>query len=58
LEEVIEDIQDIRGRKPKLGGRDARTYPNTVSYEFLKREIEKKQDDFFSAQVMAFPQTL
>jgi hypothetical protein len=46
LEEVIEDIQNRRGRKPKLVGTDARTYPNTVSYEFLKREIEKRQDDF------------
>ncbi len=41
LEEVIEDIQNIRGRKPKLVGTDARTYPNTVSYKFLKRKIEK-----------------
>jgi len=46
LEEVIEDIQDSRGRKPKLVGTDARIYPNTVSYEFLKREIEKRQGDF------------
>jgi Uncharacterized protein conserved in bacteria, COG4752 len=27
-------------------GTDARTYSNTVSYEFLKREIEKRQEDF------------
>jgi len=46
LEEVIEDIQNIRGRMPKLGGTAARTYPNTVSYEFLKREIEKNRTTF------------
>jgi hypothetical protein len=42
LEEVIEDIQNRRGKKPKLVGTDARTYPNTVSYEFFKKGDRKK----------------
>ncbi|WP_029552207.1 RNA methyltransferase [Thermocrinis jamiesonii] len=46
FEEVLEDIQSLRGRKPIVVGTDARNYSNTVSYDFLRKEIEKRERDF------------
>ena len=46
LEEVIEEIEREKGKEPKLVGTDARKYPNTVSYEEMKKEIEKREDYF------------
>jgi len=46
LDEVVEDIQQRRGRKPVIVGTDARTYPNTVGYSFLRKEIEKRDRDW------------
>ncbi len=46
LDEVIEDITERRGKRPLTVGTDARTYPNTVSYSFLREEIEKREKDF------------
>ncbi len=46
FDEVLEDIQNTRGRKPAVVGTDARTYQNTVSYDYLKREIDKRERDF------------
>ncbi|ADC89502.1 Protein of unknown function DUF2168 [Thermocrinis albus DSM 14484] len=45
-DEVIEDIQKNRGTKPVVVGTDARPYPKTVSYQFLREEIEKRERDF------------
>ena len=46
FEEVVEDITHQRGKKPLIVGTDARDYPNTVSYDFLRKEIEKRERDF------------
>lgn len=46
LDEVIEDIERERGRRPVLVGTDARTYPNTVKYSELAKEIEKRDRDW------------
>lgn len=46
FEEVVEDITNIRGKRPVIVGTDARNYPNAVSYEFLRREIENRDRDF------------
>ncbi len=46
LDEVIEDIEKERGRRPLLVGTDARTYPNTVKYSWLRKEIEKRDRDW------------
>ncbi|WP_461832634.1 RNA methyltransferase [Aquifex sp.] len=46
LDEVIEDIEKERGKKPMLVGTDARKYPNTIKYSELKREIEKRDKDW------------
>ncbi len=45
-EEVIEDMVQRRGKKPVVVGTDARTYPNTISYEELRKEIHKRERDF------------
>lgn len=45
-EEVLEDIQKRTGKMPKVVGTDARKYPNTVSYDFLRHEIQKREDNF------------
>ncbi len=46
LDEVIEEIEKEKGKRPVLVGTDARKYPNTVSYEFLRKEIEKRDREF------------
>ncbi len=46
FEEVLEDIQNLRGRKPVIVGTDARKYPNTVTYRWLSEEIHKRERDF------------
>ncbi|AAC06431.1 putative protein [Aquifex aeolicus VF5] len=46
LDEVIEDIEKERGRRPLLVGTDARTYPNTVKYSWLRNEIQKRDRDW------------
>ncbi len=46
FEEVLEDIQGMRGRRPVIVGTDARTYPNTISYRWLSEEIHKRERDF------------
>lgn len=46
LDEVIEDIEKERGKRPIIVGTDARTYPNTVKYSWLNREIEKRDRDW------------
>jgi len=46
LDEVIEELERERGRRPVLVGTDARTYPNTVKYSWLREEIEKRDRDW------------
>ncbi|RUM29652.1 MAG: RNA methyltransferase [Aquifex sp.] len=46
LDEVIEDIEKERGKRPIIVGTDARTYPNTVKHSWLSREIEKRDRDW------------
>ncbi len=46
LDEVIEEIEKERGKRPVTVGTDARTYPNTVSYPELKEKIEKEDREF------------
>ncbi|NPB06165.1 MAG: RNA methyltransferase [Aquificae bacterium] len=46
LDEVVEDVERERGKRPKLVGTDARTYPNTVSYSELKKKIERRDDEW------------
>lgn len=46
LDEVIDDIIKRTGKEPKTVGTDARTYPNTIGYDDLKKEIERREDYF------------
>lgn len=46
LSEVLEDIENKTGKKPKLVATSAKKYPQTVSYKELKEKIEKKEDVF------------
>ena len=46
LDEVIEDVERERGKRPKLVGTDARKYPNTISYNDLREEIFKREEEF------------
>ncbi|RLJ71369.1 hypothetical protein BCF55_1671 [Hydrogenivirga caldilitoris] len=46
LEEVVEDIERERGKKPILVGTDARKYHKTIGYAELKREIEDREREF------------
>ncbi len=46
LDEVVEAIERERGKRPLTVGTDARTYPNTVSYEELRRKITKSAEEF------------
>ncbi|NPA40900.1 MAG: RNA methyltransferase [Aquificae bacterium] len=46
LDEVVEDIERERGKRPLLVGTDARTYPNTVGYKELSEEIHKREEEF------------
>ncbi len=46
LDEVVEEIERERGKRPVLVGTDARQYPNTVGYDFLREEIQKRERDF------------
>ncbi len=46
LEEVVEEIRELRGRKPVLVGTDARRYPDSVSYRELSERIGRKEEDF------------
>ncbi len=45
-EEVIEDIISTTGKKPITVGTDARTYPNTISYNTLSNMIKTQDKDF------------
>ncbi len=46
LDEVMEELERERGRRPVLVGTDARKYPNTVGYGELSEEIEKRERDY------------
>jgi hypothetical protein len=46
LDEVVEDIERERGKRPLLIGTDARRYPNTVSYEEMRKEIGNRDREF------------
>lgn len=45
-EEIINDIISKKHKKPKVVGTDARTYPNTISYNKLSSLIKEGKDDF------------
>ncbi len=47
LDEVVEELERERGKKPVLIGTDARTYPNTVSYSLLRETIQSSRDKDF-----------
>lgn len=40
LEDVIDEIKAKEGKSPKLIATDARDYPNTISYSWLREQIE------------------
>ncbi|HIC98042.1 MAG TPA: RNA methyltransferase [Aquificaceae bacterium] len=46
LDEVIEEFERERGRKPVIVGTDAREYPDAVSYDYLRKEIFKRDREF------------
>lgn len=46
LDEVVEDLEKEKGKRPVLVGTDARKYPNTVTYRELKEKIEKRDREF------------
>lgn len=41
LEDVVKEIEDKTGQTPVTVTTDARTYPNTVSYQVLREEIQQ-----------------
>ena len=41
LDEVVEEIKQKEGKRPKLVATDARTYPNTISYDWLKERLNE-----------------
>lgn len=45
-EEIIKDIKSKKGKKPIVIGTDARTYPNTIKYNYLASMIKESKDDF------------
>ena len=46
FEEVVEEITELRGRKPIVVGTDARDYPGTISYRELAERISRREEDF------------
>ncbi|MBM7555319.1 RNA methyltransferase [Halanaerobacter jeridensis] len=46
LEDVIEKIEAEEGQKPVVITTDARTYPNTISYQNLREKIETEEQPF------------
>ena len=46
LEEVIDDIKEETGQEPVVITTDARTYPNTISYQNLREKIETEDQPF------------
>ncbi len=46
LDEVVEELEKERGRRPMLVGTDARKYPNTVGYRELSEEIRRRERDY------------
>ncbi len=46
LEKTIEDITKITGKTPKIITTDARTYPNTVGYKYLKEKISAGEEPY------------
>ncbi len=46
LDEVTDDIIKRTGKEPKTVGTDARKYPNTIGYDDLRKEIEKRENYF------------
>ncbi|MDW7675410.1 MAG: RNA methyltransferase [Bacillota bacterium] len=47
LEQAVADIKFIHGEDPVLVTTDARTYPNTVAYSWLKSEIQTNKKPIF-----------
>ncbi|GAV24974.1 hypothetical protein ciss_09070 [Carboxydothermus islandicus] len=46
LEDVVLDIEKIEGKKPLTVSTDARVYPNTVSYNFLRKKIKEDENPY------------
>ncbi len=46
LDEVIEELEKEKGRRPILVGTDARKYENTISYKELEKLMEDKSKNF------------
>ena len=46
LEDVLLDIEKIEGKKPLTVSTDARLYPNTVSYNFLRKKIKEDENPY------------
>lgn len=46
LEEAVQYIENKTGKRPRLVTTDARTYPNTVSYQFIREEIAKGDEPY------------
>ncbi|EDP76366.1 RNA methyltransferase [Hydrogenivirga sp. 128-5-R1-1] len=46
LDEVVEDVEREKGKRPIIVGTDARKYPNTVGYEELSREIARREREY------------
>ena len=46
LAEVIADIKDAEGEEPVVVTTDARTYPNTISYQNLREKIVAEDSPF------------
>lgn len=46
LADVIEDIKEVEGQEPIVVTTDARTYPNTISYQDLREKIETEDQPF------------
>lgn len=41
IEEAADDVKRITGQQPYIVTTDARTYPNTVSYSFMRSKLEE-----------------
>jgi hypothetical protein len=44
LEATIKAIEEIEGQRPKVITTDARIYPNTVTYKFLREEVTTEEE--------------
>jgi hypothetical protein len=46
LESTIEEIKDREGTEPQLIATDARTYPNTISYQELRTKFQTEETPY------------